>query len=1017
MKYTLDWLTDPEVFAVNRIAAHSDHRIYANHLEADADNSSLIQNLNGTWKFVWAKNPSEWQQKFYEESDSTDNFDNIQVPGHMELQGYGKPQYVNTIYPWEGQEHLRPPFISEKDNSVGSYVRYFDLNDALKNKRVFISFQGVETAMYVWLNGEFIGYSEDSFTPSEFELTPYIREKDNKLAVAVFKRSSASWLEDQDFWRFSGIFRDVFLYAAPSAHVRDMRVIADYDGTNGIFSATLDIVGKCSVKSILTDENGTVIAQSNEKESVNWTIENSKPWSAEIPNLYTFTVILTDEDGNEIEVSRTKVGFRRFELKNGIMCLNGKRIIFKGINRHEFDAKTGRAITKEDMLFDIQFMKKNNINAVRTCHYPNNSLWYQLCDAYGIYLIDETNLETHGTWQKLGATDPSWNVPGSLPEWKEAVLDRAKSMYERDKNQASVLIWSCGNESYCGEDIAAMSEYFRSVDPTRLVHYEGVTRVPNHQYDSITDMESRMYAKPQEVEEYLKQNNGRPYISCEYMHAMGNSLGGLSVYTDLEDKYEAYQGGFIWDFVDQSVLVRRDGKTFYGYTGDWNNYDSKFDQNFCNNGLIAPDRTWNPHAYEVQRVYQSVWVTPVEGRAGQEVEVYNEYAFRNLDNYYLEATVLVDGRPVAKGQTDLTGVAPGERKRFQLPVVVPAQAGNAEVLVNVAVRLKESEPLLDAGFAVAKNQWALQDWQFDNAYAPETAPAYPLEALSVKDDGGVLQITGESCSWSFDREDGFLTGYRVNGREQLAEGGRLTPNFWRAPTDNDMGANLQKKLAVWRNPGYHLLDMNVLPQPDGTVQLTTTYRLEQVDARLTLTYTFYKDGVMKVHQALEAAGKEGPMLPRFGMQMQVPATMEYITYYGRGPVENYADRKEAADLGIYHQTVTEQFYPYIRPQETGNKCDVRWWKLTEKGGRGLELRGAAPLSVSALHYSIAQLDDGDNKDNRHSELITPSPYTNWCIDKVQMGLGCVNTWGALPLPKYLLPLGDYEYTFLIYPIR
>ncbi len=351
MKYTLDWLTDPEVFAVNRIAAYSDHRIYANHLEADADNSSLIQNLNGTWKFAWAKNPSEWKQKFYEGSDSTDNFDNIQVPGHMELQGYGKPQYVNTIYPWEGQEHLRPPFISEKDNPVGNYVRYFDLNDALKNKRVFISFQGVETAMYVWLNGEFIGYSEDSFTPSEFELTPYIREKDNKLAVAVFKRSSASWLEDQDFWRFSGIFRDVFLYAAPSAHVRDMRVIADYDGTNGIFSATLDIVGKCSVRSILTDENGTVIAESNEKGSVNWTIENSKPWSAEIPNHYTFTVILTDESGNEIEVSRTKVGFRRFELKNGIMCLNGKRIIFKGINRHEFDAKTGRAITKEDMLF------------------------------------------------------------------------------------------------------------------------------------------------------------------------------------------------------------------------------------------------------------------------------------------------------------------------------------------------------------------------------------------------------------------------------------------------------------------------------------------------------------------------------------------------------------------------------------------------------------------------------------------------------------------------------------------
>ena len=602
MKYTLDWLTDPEVFAVNRIAAHSDHRIYANHLEADADNSSLIQNLNGTWKFAWAKNPSEWQQKFYEESDSTDNFDNIQVPGHMELQGYGKPQYVNTIYPWEGQEHLRPPFISEKDNPVGSYVRYFDLNDALKNKRVFISFQGVETAMYVWLNGEFIGYSEDSFTPSEFELTPYIREKDNKLAVAVFKRSSASWLEDQDFWRFSGIFRDVFLYAAPSAHVRDMRVIADYDGTNGIFSATLDIAGKCSVKSILTDENGTVIAESNEKESVNWTIENSKPWSAEIPNLYAFTVILTDEGGNEIEVSRTKVGFRRFELKNGIMCLNGKRIIFKGINRHEFDAKTGRAITKEDMLFDIQFMKKNNINAVRTCHYPNNSLWYQLCDAYGIYLIDETNLETHGTWQKLGSTDPSWNVPGSLPEWKEAVLDRAKSMYERDKNHASVLIWSCGNESYCGEDIAAMSEYFRSVDPTRLVHYEGVFHNKTYE-DVISDMESRMYAYPQEIIDYLENDPKKPYLLCEYMHDMGNSLGGMNSYMDLLDRFEMYQGGFIWDYIDQALWVKDEvtGRRVLRYGGDFD--DRPSDYEFSGNGILFADRSEKPAMQEVRYYY------------------------------------------------------------------------------------------------------------------------------------------------------------------------------------------------------------------------------------------------------------------------------------------------------------------------------------------------------------------------------------------------------------------------------
>ena len=693
MKYTLDWLTNPEVFAVNRIAAHSDHRIYANHSEADADNSSLIQNLNGTWKFAWAKNPSEWQQKFYEESNSTDNFDNIQVPGHMELQGYGKPQYVNTIYPWEGQEHLRPPFISEKDNPVGSYVRYFDLNDALKNKRVFISFQGVENAVYVWLNGEFIGYSEDSFTPSEFELTPYIREKNNKLAVAVFKRSSASWLEDQDFWRFSGIFRDVFLYAAPYAHVRDMRVIADYDGTNGIFSATLDIAGKCSVKSILTDENGTVIAESNEKESVNLTIENSKPWSAEIPNLYTFTVILTDESGNEIEVSRTKVGFRRFELKNGIMCLNGKRIIFKGINRHEFDAKTGRAITKEDMLFDIRFMKKNNINAVRTCHYPNNSLWYQLCDAYGIYLIDETNLETHGTWQKLGATDPSWNVPGSLPEWKEAVLDRAKSMYERDKNHASVLIWSCGNESYCGEDIAAMSEYFRSADPTRLVHYEGVTRVPDNQYDFITDMESRMYAKPQEVEEYLKQNSGRPYISCEYMHAMGNSLGGLSLYTDLEDKYEAYQGGFIWDYIDQAIETQNDdGKTVLAYGGDFE--DRPSDYGFCTNGVIYADRTYSPKVQEMKALYSNIRMSIQNGM----LTVENRNLFADTNNLSFVVRLEKNG-VVLKSDTFSLNVPAGESKTKKLTLHKIDSVG--EYVYHVSAVTADQTLWADAGHEIA----------------------------------------------------------------------------------------------------------------------------------------------------------------------------------------------------------------------------------------------------------------------------------------------------------------------------
>lgn len=1012
MAQTFQEWQDPGVNEVNREPMHTAYFAYPDEaaaLEGVKENQKNYLSLNGVWKFHWVKDADERPTDFFRKNFDDTAWTTMSVPGLWELNGFGDPIYVNVGYPWREHYRNNPPQVPTEENHVGSYRRTITVPADWQGKQVFIHLGSVTSNVYLWVNGRFVGYSEDSKLEAEFDVTRYLKKGENLIAFQVFRWCDGTYLEDQDFFRYSGVGRDCYLYARERKRIRDIRVTPDLDADyrNGSLAVKLDVEGSGSVSLRLLDAAGRQVTATTLKGSgertASLTVDNPQKWTAETPYLYT--LLAEYADGKRVsEVIPVKVGFRKVEIKGGQLCINGRPVLIKGANRHEMDPDNGYVVSRERMLQDIRIMKEMNINAVRTCHYPDDPYWYELCDEYGIYMVAEANVESHG----MGYDEQTL---AKREDYKLAHLQRDQRNVQRNFNHPSVIIWSMGNEAGFGPNFEACYRWTKAEDPSRPVMYE---RAGLNEY---TDIFCPMYMGYEGCERYAQGNDSRPLIQCEYAHAMGNSQGGFKEYWDLIRKYPKYQGGFIWDFVDQSVLVRRDGKTFYGYTGDWNNYDSKFDQNFCNNGLIAPDRTWNPHAYEVQRVYQSVWVTPVEGRTGQEVEVYNEYAFRNLDNYYLEATVLVDGRPVAKGQTDLTGVAPGERKRFQLPVIVPAQAGNAEVLVNVAVRLKESEPLLDAGFAVAKNQWALQDWQFDNAYAPETAPAYPLEALSVKDDGGMLQIIGESCSWSFDREDGFLTGYRVNGREQLAEGGRLTPNFWRAPTDNDMGANLQKKLAVWRNPGYRLLDMNVLPQPDGTVQLTTTYRLEQVDARLTLTYTFYKDGVMKVHQALEAAGKEGPMLPRFGMQMQVPATMEYITYYGRGPVENYADRKEAADLGIYHQTVTEQFYPYIRPQETGNKCDVRWWKLTEKGGRGLELRGAAPLSVSALHYSIAQLDDGDNKDNRHSELITPSPYTNWCIDKVQMGLGCVNTWGALPLPKYLLPLGDYEYTFFIYPIR
>ncbi|MBE6843788.1 MAG: beta-galactosidase, partial [Ruminococcus sp.] len=556
MKPTLEWLKNPEIFSVNREKAHSDHICTVN-------GQQLKQSLNGIWKFSYTEHPDNRPVDFYKTDFDVSGFDDITVPGHIQLQGYDKPQYVNTQYPWEGYEKLIPPQIPNERNPVGSYVNFFDVDKALLGLKTFISFQGVETAFYVWLNGKFVGFSEDSFTPSEFDITPYLKEKGNKLAVEVYRYSTASWLEDQDFWRFSGIFRDVYLYAVPEVYIRDMKVIADYDHENkkGFLTTELDIIGDgdYSIKLKLTDKDGDSVFESD-SANVTADISDISPWSAEEPYLYTLTAEIIMANGKVILTAQTNIGFRTFELKDGIMCLNGKRIIFKGINRHEWNAERGRVITEEDMLWDIRFMKQNNINAVRTCHYPNNSRWYQLCDEYGIYLIDETNLESHGTWQKMGLCEPFSNVPASLPEWKGAVLDRARSMYERDKNHASVLIWSCGNESYCGDDIAEMADYFHSVDQTRLVHYEGV--VWNRKYDHITDMESRMYAKPHEVEEYLLKKSGKPYISCEYMHAMGNSLGGMKLYTDLEDKYMSYQGGFIWDFIDQALY--KDGVLVYG---------------------------------------------------------------------------------------------------------------------------------------------------------------------------------------------------------------------------------------------------------------------------------------------------------------------------------------------------------------------------------------------------------------------------------------------------------------------
>ena len=961
MKPTLEWLANPEIYEVNREKAHSDHTY-------TTKDGNLRQSLNGTWKFNYTEHPDSRPADFYKTDFDVTSFDDIIVPGHIQLQGYDKPQYVNTQYPWEGHEQLVPPQIPKKRNPVGSYVKFFDVDKELLGKETFISFQGVETAIYVWLNGEFVGYSEDSFTPSEFNITPYLKEKNNKLAVEVYRYSTASWLEDQDFWRFSGIFRDVYLYAVPEIHVRDMKVIADYDyeNGNGILATELDIIGDSDyeIKLTLTDKNGIKVYEGN-TANVSASIPDIMPWSAEQPNLYTITAEISS-DSEIIETAETKIGFRTFELKDGIMCLNGKRIVFKGINRHEWNAEGGRVVTEDDMLWDIRFMKQNNINAVRTCHYPNNSLWYQLCDEYGIYLIAETNLESHGTWQKMGACEPSINVPASLPEWKEACLDRARSMYERDKNHASVLIWSCGNESYCGDDIAAMADYFHEVDSTRLVHYEGV--VWNRKYDHITDMESRMYAKPDEVEEYLKQNTGKPYISCEYMHAMGNSLGGMKLYTDLEDKYEAYQGGFIWDYIDQSLY--KDGVLVYG--GDFD--DRASDYGFCTNGIVYADRTYSPKVSEAKRLYSNIRMSLENGV----LTVENRNLFTDTSGYIFKVNLEKEG-DILSAEEHRLNISAGEAGSVKLGLDIPENGG--EYVLTAYAVLAEDTIWAEKGHEISFAQQIVK--------TPEiTAPMTAHKAEIVYGDF-CIGVNGEGFSMQFDKREGGVSSLVYNGVEYITRAPKVS--FFRAHTDNDTGAGYPCENAQWQIAGKcaKLLGFETKENADS-LEVTFKFLAPTVPSfEYKVTYIAYFDGRLGVKAEYDGVKGLSDM-PVFAMDFKMKKQYDKFTFYGMGPDENYIDRNNGARLGVYTLTALENFTKYLNPQECGNRTGVRYVNVYEENGAGLNFTATEnPFEMSVLPYNAYELDNA-----MHRDELPDSTYTWVRIAAKQMGVGGDDSWGA-----------------------
>ena len=999
---SIEWLSNPEVFRVNRIDAHSDHLYYENKEDIKLGyDMPLRQSLNGKWRFSYAANQDNRIKDFYKEDYDCSNFDYINVPGHIQMQGYDKCQYINTLYPWDGHDELRPPHISKTYNPVGSYVKYFNVKDELKNKKTFISFQGVETAFYVWLNGEFIGYSEDTFTPSEFDITDYLKDGENKLAVEVYKRSSASWIEDQDFWRFSGIFRDVYLYAIPECHVDNIFVKAGLDDsyTKGVLNLDLNIKFNkdCFVNIYLEDKEGNSIcsldavkAEESLKKAI--ILDKVNKWSAESPYLYNLYIELIDENDELIEIVRQRVGFRRFELKDKIMHLNGKRILFKGVNRHEFNCKKGRAITKEDMLWDIKFMKQYNINAVRTSHYPNNSMWYDLCDEYGIYLIDEANLESHGSWQKMGDCEPSWNIPGSLPEWKEVVLDRAESMFERDKNHPSILMWSCGNESYAGTNILEMTKYFHKKDDSRLVHYEGVFW--NREFDEASDIESRMYAKPADIEEYLNNNPKKPYISCEYMHAMGNSCGGFNLYTALEDKYSMYQGGFIWDYIDQAIEVTdENGESKLVYGGDFD--DRATDYCFCTDGIIYADRTVSPKAQEVKHLYSNIKLNP----DNKGVLIKNNNLFEGTDIYEFVCYIEHEGNKIYE-KTILEDV-PADSEKY-IEIDYPNIEENGEFTYNVSMRLKENTMWAEKGYEVAFGQAVYNNLEISDSKKDENK-------FEVVHGDGNIGIKGKGFNMMFSIQEGGLISLCYDDKEYITRAPKTS--FFRATTDNDRGNGHNFRCSQWQIAGQHqkLVDFKLKEEENKVILEYKFIMPTSVETTNTVIYTVTADGTINVN--LKYKGVEGMAeIPLYGMDFKFKKELSNFKYYGLGPDENYIDRNEGARLGVFENTAMNNMSKYLIPQECGNRTGVRWVKVTDDNGKGLCFKyGEKPFELSVLPYSAYEIENA-----MHIDELPKVNYTWVRIIAKQMGVGGDDSWGAPVHDQYLIPSNeDIDFSFKI----
>lgn len=1009
---TPNWL-NPNANRIGTEKSRSHFFAYENLQLAQAGNknqSTRFFNLEGPWKFYWVKDHNKAPKDFWQINFDDSKWVEFPVPGLFEIHGYGDPIYKNVGYSWATQFANNPPFVEEKNNYTGSYRKNVVIPKSWSGQRIYLHVGSATSNLRVWVNGKEVGYSEDSKSTVEFDITQYLKPNaKNLIAMQVMRWCDGSYLEDQDFWRLTGIAREVYLYATPQSHVTDITIKPDLinnytDGTLAIEVNAIKAQG-ASIEFELKDNTGVTI--DNVKTTINkngtasclFNVACPKKWSAETPNLYDLYITLKKKS-EVLEIIPQKIGFRKVEIKGGQLLVNGKPILIKGVDRHELDPDGGYVVSVNRMIEDIRLMKKFNINAVRTSHYPDDPRWYDLCDRYGIYVTAEANIESHG--MGYGEKSLSRN-----PLYTKAHIERNENNWYVNKNHPSIIVWSLGNEAGYGDNFIKAYNRIKSLDSTRPVQFEPAG------YNKETDIICPMYMYPSDCEKYSKSNPSRPLILCEYAHAMGNSEGGFAEYWELIRKYPHFQGGYIWDFVDQGLHgTNKDGKPIYTFGGDYGRYPAT-DYNFNCNGLMNPDRKPNPHAYEVKYYQQNIWVKSIDATKGKAI-IYNENFFVALDYVEANYSILADGKEINKGTITLPQIAPQDSQEVAIPKIDMEKYNGKELLYNITFTLKDDTPLQRRGEIVAYQQFQITKYDFNKSNS--CTKCHSRSEVTKDEQLACITLSAAGTSISFNRSTGWIEYLDYNNNPILEKGYQILPDFWRAPTDNDCGAGFNNSLAAWKNPRYHLLSL-VCDTLDKGIRIKAEYELKNVDSRLTMLYMLMPNGELKINERLtiDESAKHKPMIPRFGLQLVMRKPFDKITYYGRGPIENYVDRKNSQLLGIYSQEVSDQYWPYIRPQESGNKTDVRWWKVTDDSNNGLCFTAPKEMECSALNYFTSDLDCS-RFSNTHSGDLTPQKLTVVHLFDKQMGVGCIDSWGAWPLEQYRIPYSNQEFNVTIRPI-